>query len=92
MIFCTELAAFFAYRGPSHTLDDGSQFEGFERLNFGIIHVLTDGQRVLAFTHSGKKGLNEAYRFTVSPSGAVEFAPSRQTQRTAVTARSSLDT
>ena len=73
VIFCTELAAFFAYRGLSRTLDDGAEFEGFERLNFGIIYVITDGHRVLTFTHSGKKGLNEAYRFTVSASGAVQF-------------------
>jgi hypothetical protein len=29
----------------------------------------------LALTHSGKKGLNEAYRFTVDATGKVEFAP-----------------
>ena len=75
IIFCTELAAFFAYRGPSQALDDGRQFEGFERLNFGIIHIRTDGERVLAFTHSGKAGMNEAYRFTVSPSGDIHFEP-----------------
>lgn len=40
-------------------------FFGFERTNFGIIHVRTDGKRVLVFTHSGKKNLNEAYRFEV---------------------------
>ena len=28
---------------------------GFERTNFGIIHIRTDGERVLVFTHSGKK-------------------------------------
>jgi hypothetical protein len=44
-------------------------FYGFERTNFGIIHVRTDGERVLAFTHSGKKGLNEAYRFKVTLDG-----------------------
>jgi hypothetical protein len=74
VIFCTELAAFFAYQGPSHTDDTNEAYEGFKRLNFGIVHVRTDGERVLAFTHSGKAGLNEAYRFTVSPTGAVAFA------------------
>lgn len=48
-------------------------FEAFERTNFGIVHVRTDGTRVLVFTHSGERGLNEAYRFTVAPSRAVEF-------------------
>jgi hypothetical protein len=74
VIFCTELAAFFAYRGPSAPARGGPAFEGFERLNFGIIHIRTDGERVLAFTHSGKAGMNEAYRFTVTASGDVQFA------------------
>jgi hypothetical protein len=74
VIFCTELAAFFAYRGPATTVD-GKRIEAFERLNFGIAHVRTDGERVLAFTHSGKEGMNEAYRFTVSSGGVAKFAP-----------------
>ena len=61
-------------------LDDGDPdaFFGFERTNFGIVHIRTDGERVLVFTHSGKEGLNEAYRFTVSivnGSHSVVFAP-----------------
>jgi hypothetical protein len=52
----------------------GKTFYAFERTNFGIVHVRTDGERVLAFTHSGKEGMNEAYRFTVSPSGEATFA------------------
>ena len=46
-------------------------FYGFERTNYGIIHLRTDGDRVLVFTHSGKRGLNEAYRFrvVVGPNG-----------------------
>ncbi|OAN37682.1 ComEC/Rec2 family competence protein [Mycolicibacterium iranicum] len=75
IIFCTELAAFFAYKGPSTTVSGSKTFEGFERLNFGIIHIRTDGRRVLAFTHSGKRGMNEAYRFTVSEDGRIEFEP-----------------
>jgi beta-lactamase superfamily II metal-dependent hydrolase len=49
-------------------------FYGFERTNFGIIHVRTDGERVLVFTHSGKKGMREAYSFTVSKSHRIRFA------------------
>jgi beta-lactamase superfamily II metal-dependent hydrolase len=108
ILFCTELAAFFAMRDYSNArkdlkkyfkarsaqtftgaeiaklftgkVDQGDPepvFFGFERTNFGIIHIRTDGERVLAFTHSGKKGLNEAYAFTVkSVNGAhvIEFA------------------
>ena len=47
---------------------------GFDRTNFGIIHVRTDGERVLVFTHSGKEGMREAYRFTVDANHAIEFA------------------
>jgi len=47
---------------------------GFERTNFGIIHVRTDGERVLVFTHSGKEGMRESYRFTVDAAHRVRFA------------------
>jgi hypothetical protein len=73
IIYCTELAAFF--RAAGYVTDaNGKKFFGFERTNFGIAHVRTDGTRVLAFTHSGKAGMNEAYRFTVDATGKVEFA------------------
>ena len=49
-------------------------FFGFERTNFGIIHIRTDGERVLVFTHSGKEGMREAYRFTVDANHSVRFA------------------
>lgn len=79
VIFCTELAAFFSYMGRIAVPVEGKPgqtrlVDSFERTNFGIIHVRTDGERVLAFTHSGKAGMNEAYRFTVSPNGEVVFA------------------
>ena len=76
VIFCTELAAFFKTRGyVPDPAAPGRSFFAFERTNFGIAHVRTDGKRVLAFTHSGKQGMNEAYRFTVSPSGEAVFDP-----------------
>jgi hypothetical protein len=49
-------------------------FYGFERTNFGIIHVRTDGERVLVFTHSGREGRREAYRFTVDENHNIRFA------------------
>jgi hypothetical protein len=83
VIFCTELAAFFKTLGyvvdPQKPTD---KVFAFERTNFGIAHVRTDGERVLAFTHSGKKFMNEAYRFSVSPTGDVKFA-SAVTKRSA---------
>jgi beta-lactamase superfamily II metal-dependent hydrolase len=78
-----ELVELFRGDGRSSTANEpgepgaGSKgpdvFESFERTNFGIIHVRTDGERVLVFTHSGERGLNEAYRFSVSPSHVAEF-------------------
>lgn len=75
VIFCTELTAFFKTLGyVEDPGKPGRRVFAFERTNFGIAHVRTDGHRVLAFTHSGKRFMNEAYRFTVSPTGEVEFA------------------
>ena len=73
IIFVTELAAFFKVIGYVND-GDGRRFFAFERTNFGIAHIRTDGERVLAFTHSGKEGMNEAYRFAVSTTGEVRFA------------------
>jgi hypothetical protein len=74
IIFSTELAAFFKMIGNVNDAS-GRRFFAFERTNFGIVHIRTDGQSVLAFTHSGKKGMNEAYRFSVSANGEIAFAP-----------------
>lgn len=65
LVFSTELTAFFAYRGLSKSFKDNKTFHGFERTNFGIIHIRTDGERLLIFTHSGKEGMNEAYSLLV---------------------------
>jgi hypothetical protein len=91
VIFITELAAFFKLRGMSKELDPESQTPGssfdpaapffaFERTNFGIVHVRTDGRRVLAFTHSGKAGFNEGYGFDVAIDHDVTFRPSLKTR------------
>ena len=53
---------------------------GFERTNFGIIHIRTDGERVLVFTHSGKAGMRESYRFTVDENHDITFADDVDTQ------------
>jgi len=79
LIFSTELAAFFELRGLSRTIEKGKKsktYFGFERTNFGIIHVRTDGKRILVFTHSGKQGMNEAYRLNVSDKHVVSMAKS----------------
>jgi beta-lactamase superfamily II metal-dependent hydrolase len=69
-----ELVALF--RGEARGgADHPTFFEAFERTNFGIVHIRTDGERVLVFTHSARRGLNEAYRFRVTPTHAVTFEP-----------------
>jgi beta-lactamase superfamily II metal-dependent hydrolase len=65
------------YAATRRTAEDKKalpSYFGFERTNFGIIHVRTDGERVLVFTHSGKKGMREAYRFIVDANHQVQFA------------------
>jgi beta-lactamase superfamily II metal-dependent hydrolase len=84
LIFVTEMVAFFEYMGKSKLLDTkkktnkssrhaGGQQEyyGFKRSSFGIVHVRTDGRRVLVFTHTGKRDLKEAYAFEVSDNGEI---------------------
>lgn len=91
----TDLAAFFKehrdesftgeelrklFTGQRQAGDPKGMFFGFERSNFGIVHMRTDGKRVLVFTHSGKAGLNEAYRFEVDDQHQVTFAPRVKTR------------
>lgn len=80
IVLCTELSAFFAVRGYS-TDDGGKKYFGFERTNFGIIQIRTNGTRVLVFTHSGKEKMKEAYRFNVDDDHNVTFEPKVKTRR-----------
>jgi hypothetical protein len=61
------------FRGEAPGSDGPPFIDAFERTNFGIIHIRTDGERVLVFTHSGQRGLNEAYRFRVDAQHQVVF-------------------
>lgn len=86
IVFITELAAFFAVRGYATEVDPTTEkrkkaFFAFERTNFGIIHVRSDGERVLAFTHSGKRGMNEAYGFKVDAKGKIKITPKLKSVR-----------
>lgn len=70
-----DLRTFFGSRLRSQEDEKAlPSYFGFERTNFGIIHVRTDGERVLVFTHSGKEGMRESYRFTVDGRHNVKFA------------------
>jgi len=70
LIFVTEMVAFLKTEGwakldkPSATQPKGSFF-AFSKTAYGIVHVRTDGKRILVFTHSGQKDLKEAYSYTV---------------------------
>ena len=70
------------FSGVPRPEDPPGRFFGFERTNFGIIHIRTDGTRVLAFTHSGKKDHNEAYRFSVTKDGTGRKIKFRKTLET----------
>jgi hypothetical protein len=87
LLFCTELAAFFAYRklvqperhrqlanGVIESLPVAqlrAAFHAFERLRFGVIRVRTDGERVLVAPESASESIKEAYAFRVSDTGAI---------------------
>jgi hypothetical protein len=88
LLFCTELAAFFAYRGRIQpelhdTNEDGTialkpeskrqnAFYAFERKVFGRVRVRTDGERVLVAVESASDGVKEAYAFRVDEAGNIE--------------------
>jgi beta-lactamase superfamily II metal-dependent hydrolase len=71
LVFVTEMVAFLKTEGWA-TLDDASKrkFFAFSRSAYGIVHVRTDGKRILVFTHTGKRDLKEAYAFTIDAIGA----------------------
>lgn len=83
LVFATELAAFFKYRGPiqpeQHDLHgaplSGSHqlptFQAFDRLIYGAVRVRTNGQRVLVAVESASATIKEAYAFFVDQGGNI---------------------
>lgn len=87
LVFCTELAAFFAYRGPiqpeMHKRNSREElvelpkskqhglFHAFQRLVFGAVRVRTDGRRLFVVVESANDGIKEAYAFNISPNQRV---------------------
>lgn len=73
-----ELANLFTGEAAGPSDGEPFFFSGFERTQFGLIEIRTDGERVLVFTHSGKDDVFEAYRFTVMKAAngrrTVQFA------------------
>jgi hypothetical protein len=65
LVYVTEMVAFFKRSKNS--------FRWYEKTTFGIVHIRTDGQRVLAVTNSGRDDRKEAYAFRVDERGEVVF-------------------
>jgi len=83
LIYVTEMVAFFERIGRASItrLDakekkDKEPFEitnAYNKTAFGIVHIRTDGKRVLVVTHSGIPDNKESYAFTVDDQGRIEF-------------------
>lgn len=85
LVYVTEMVAFFRRLGAVRvheyvgTSRDNVRATGahvqnaYEKSTFGIVHVRTDGERVLVATHSGRDDRKEAYAFHVDPDGAIAF-------------------
>lgn len=65
LIYVTEMVAFFQRVKNS--------FRDYQKISFGIVHVRTDGERVLVATNSGKDDQKEAYAFSVDARGEIAF-------------------
>lgn len=83
LIFCTELAAFFAYMGyikppvkliknsgKKKTLNKG--FPGFQRLVYGVVRVRTDGEKVLVAVESSSH-IKEYYLLKIDALGNATY-------------------
>ena len=77
LIFVTELVAFFKTMGWSRQTKKTAsnktspEFFAFSRTAYGIVHVRTDGKKILVFTHSGQKDLKEAYVYIIENAGDI---------------------
>lgn len=65
LVYVTEMVAFFQRQKGS--------FRNYQKIAFGIVHVRTDGERVLVATNSGKTDQKEAYAFAVNGLGEIAF-------------------
>ena len=77
LIYVTEMVAFFRRLSRAVELQKGGVQRAivnpYEKLAFGIVHVRTDGERVLVATHSGKDDQKESYAFRVNEQGDVTW-------------------
>jgi beta-lactamase superfamily II metal-dependent hydrolase len=85
LVYVTEMVAFFRRLGAIHALkldedggdgeDLGNLMNAYQKTSFGIVHVRTDGERVLVVTHSGKDNQKEGYAFRVDANGSIDMEP-----------------
>ncbi|MEK7226432.1 MAG: MBL fold metallo-hydrolase [Bacteroidota bacterium] len=74
LVFVTEMVAFFKTEGPAKVISGtgkGRSIYAFSRTAYGIVHVRTDGKRLMVYTHSGQKDLKEAYAFDIAADGTA---------------------
>ena len=66
------MVAFFKEEGVARIVggkSKGKSIYAFSRTAYGIVHVRTDGNKLMVFTHSGQKDLKEAYAFEIAADG-----------------------
>ena len=83
LIYVTEMVAFFERVGKATIQrleatkkEDKEPFEtpnAYIKKQYGIVHIRTDGKRVLVVTHSGTPENKESYAFNVGNDGSIEF-------------------
>lgn len=82
LIYVTEMVAFFERVGLANirTLKNDKESKtpirttnAYIKKVFGIVHVRTDGERVLVVTHGGKPDQKESYAFHVDEQGKITF-------------------
>jgi beta-lactamase superfamily II metal-dependent hydrolase len=74
LIFCTELVAFFRMLGYARLTDkkkdqEVGEFFAFDRTNFGMVKMRTNGKRLLVYTNSGNVRMKEAYAYKLDKNG-----------------------
>jgi hypothetical protein len=82
LVYVTEMVAFFQRIGTAtiqKTMNGAANGDPISTPNayikkkYGIVHVRTDGERVLVACHSGKLGMKESYAFHVDALGQITF-------------------
>lgn len=85
LVYATEMVAFFKRLGEIEatavTRSGGTGkplgriINAYRKQAFGIVHMRTDGERVLVATHSGRDDQKESYAFRVDERGEIMFEP-----------------